>query len=158
MTKDTPYWYKLISYWVKNKKREGLTIPFIIGAEKHANPDVTKTKSVAELITDIINTDIDDTITLFYCDTIGEYVLGINNRFCSMQGHEIQSETTNKTTLIATSSMQILGKNINEIVSSLTKKYAQSLSDKKYSYDKGNWTTYSDIEMQMINESLYAKN
>ena len=36
MDEEMPYWYKLILGWVA-KGHDGLTIPFILGAERHIN-------------------------------------------------------------------------------------------------------------------------
>lgn len=151
MSNDTSHWYKLISYWVNVRNREGLTIPFIIGSQK---PDNIEIETVSELLIDIVNSDLDDTITLFNCDTIGEYVLGLNNPQQPMAGIEIKNPETAKTMLIATTSTQILGDNLQEISESLTRKYDDCLTAKKYSLINRQWADFSPIDKAMIEEAL----
>lgn len=153
-----PYWHMLISYWVNKKKKNGLTIPFIIGAEQFQNTSLKiAPMTVYQLLSEIINSDTDDIITLLYCDTIGDYVLGLNNSYNSMKGLEVKNQHTNKTTLIATLSTIVLGNNINEIIKALTEKYADCLTDKKYSLIKSNWADFDESDIKIINEALSKK-
>ncbi|MDI9364459.1 MAG: hypothetical protein QM541_05880 [Flavobacterium sp.] len=151
MNNDTPYWYKLISYWVNVRNREGLTIPFIIGSRKPNNIEI---ETVSELLVDIVNSNLDDAITLFNCNTIGEYVLGLNNPQQQMAGTEIKNPETGRTMLIATTSTQILGNNLQEITESLTKKYDDCLTTKKYSLINRQWADFSPTDKVMIEEAL----
>lgn len=155
MAKDRPYWYKLIIHWVKAKGRNGLTIPFIIGAEQFNKPDLSVEQiSVWQLLTEIINSDTGDTITLLYCTDIGEYVLGLNHYYNTMKGTEIKNDRTQNTTLLATLSTQILGNNIEDIGQSLTDRYAKCLNDKKYSLINSQWIDFADNDIDMIREAL----
>lgn len=149
------FWHRLISYWVNIKKKNGLTIPFIIGAEQFDKKDyVFKPKDVSELLLEIRNSSLNDTLTLLYCDNIGDYVLGLNNPDKPMIGTDIKNEQTNKTTLIATFSTQILGSNIDDITNSLAKKYSKCLKDKKYSLINLQWTDFNESDIKMIKEAL----
>lgn len=155
MNSNDPYWYKLISHWVKVERREGLTIPFIIGAKSWFSIDnVITSNSITDLLNEMKNSDIKDTITLFYCDTIGEYVLGINNLNHPKLGSKVENQNTGKTTLILTSSTEVLGKNLTEISNSLYEGYCAPLHDGKFSWTKFQWTKYSPAEVMMIGKVL----
>lgn len=150
-----PYWHKLISHWVNVEKRNGLTIPFIIGAHQFydSKKDV-EPMTVSQLFKEIISSDTADTMTLLYCDNIGDYVFSLNNSSYKMSGLEIKNELTNKVTLIATLSTQILGKNISDIITSLNNKYANCLQDKKYSLIKSSWEEFNVTDKKMINKAF----
>jgi hypothetical protein len=155
MKKYLPYWYKLISYWVIVKGRNGLTIPFILGSKQYAHENnLLEENSVLGLLTEIINSDLDSTFILLYCDNIGEYVLGIKNQRSQINGLEIKSKAQNKITLLATLSTQILGTNINDITNSLTTNYSDCLKNKRYSFINSKWTEFSDADIKMIKEAL----
>lgn len=155
MVSDSPYWYKLILHWVKVLGREGLTIPFIIGAKSLVSigNEVTK-KSISDLFSEIKNSDIKNTITLSYCDTIGEYVLGINNPNSPKVGSNIKNQNTGKTTLITTTGIEVLGKSLDEISDSLVERYLLCLQQGEYSKIDLKWAKYSDSEIKMIKTIL----
>jgi hypothetical protein len=159
MTNDTPYWHKLISYWVRIKRRNGLTLPFIIGAEKFDKlSGDTAPMSVQELLSEIINSNTDDIVTLLYCDNIGDYVLGLNNSSNPMDGTKVINVQTKRVTLIATLGTKILGNTTADITAALTKKYSDCLTSKKYSLINFQWADFDEGDIKMINEALKNDN
>jgi hypothetical protein len=103
MNFDEYYWGKLIRYWVKVKRRNGLSIPFILGVRTMINKNFKiDNHSIAELLNEIVSCEGDDIITLQHCENIGEYVFGLNNPEDSKDGLSIFNEKTGKTKIIAT--------------------------------------------------------
>lgn len=149
-----PYWFRLISYWVKEHKKNGLTIPFVIGAEQFYYESLSfEAKTVSQLLTEIINSNIDEIITLSFCNNIGDYVLGIQNNNI-INGLEFKN-SLNRTTLVAALSTEILGTNIESIANSLTEKYSQFLRSKQYSLINFNYTYFNESDIRIIKQSFY---
>ena len=73
-----PYWYKLIDSWVNIEGRNGLTIPFIIGARKTYINQALKinVNTISELFVEIVDTDMPQIVSLFFCGEVKEFVLG----------------------------------------------------------------------------------
>ena len=152
MSDKKPYWYQLISYWVKDKKRTGLTIPFIIGAQQYFD-STSEPETVTELMELIKNSEIDETIILNNCPNVGEYVLGISKNAAYLSGIEFKNEKNEKITLKATSSTKILGEDFNSICKSLEKKYKKPINEKNYSKVDFNWSPFTDGDIDMIDEA-----
>jgi hypothetical protein len=145
------YWLTLINYWVETRRRTGLTIPFIVGVFnlylRNGNEDKETVKS---LLHSIVNSDIDIPISIFFCDTIGEYVLTTDR----MVGIEIRNESLQKITFIISISAEIIGKNIDELVLKFEKKYNENISENKYSKNNLKWTQYNEDDKKLIKEAL----
>lgn len=152
------YWLSLLTYWVNTKHRNGLSIPFILGARTIIDPNFKiDENSVRDLLTEIRNSDINYIINFQHCENIGEYILGLNNPLNSMDGLEIKNEWTRKTKIIATLNTSVLGKTFDEISKTLTDRYKDCLSKGNYSRNDFKWTTFSELDLKFINEVLLIK-
>lgn len=146
-----PYWLTLINYWVQTRKRTGLTIPFIVGTYNlYLSKGNEDKETIKNLLYSIIDSDIENPISVFNCDTIGEYVLTTHN----MAGTEIRNERTQKTTFIISLSAEIIGKTIEDLVLKFEKMYNQSISENKYSKNNLSWTEFNDGDIKLIKEAL----
>lgn len=155
MNFDEYYWGRLINYWIKVKKRNGLSIPFILGTRTLTDSNFkTDNQSVSDLLNEIKNSDGDETITLQHCENIGEYVLGLNDPKNPKDGLLISNGTTGKTKIIATLNTEVLGKTFVAVVKSLTDRYTECLINGKYSRIDFKWTNFSDTDLIMIKEAL----
>jgi hypothetical protein len=136
---------------VHTRKRTGLTIPFIVGTYNVflsiGNQDKETIKS---LLYSIVDSDIENPISIFNCDTIGEYVLTTHK----MAGTEIRNEKTQRTTFIISLSTEIIGKTIDELVLKFEKNYNQSISENRYSKNNLRWTEFNDGDIKLIKEAL----
>ena len=149
-----PYWLALINYWVSSKSKTGLTIPFIIGAYNiflsKGNEDQ---ENIKRLLYSIINSNIDNSISIFYCDTIGDYVLSTNK----VPGIEIKNDSNNRTNFTISFSAQAIGKNIEELVVNFEKMYNKILIENKYSKINLKWDYFNEDDLTLIREALKEK-
>ncbi|WP_226389439.1 hypothetical protein [Penaeicola halotolerans] len=146
------YWFKLINYWVNVRYKNGLSIPFILGARTLIdNKYKINEKSVSELLYDIKNSEAEDIITIQHCADIGEYVLGINDRKNPKIGDYIKNEKTGETRIIRAINTNVLGKSFDDLIESLTRRYTNSLSYNLISRNDFNWTTFTDYDLEIIN-------
>lgn len=152
MTDEKPYWLTLISYWVKNKNRTGLTIPFIIGAQAYFEVNPVH-RTVADLLTSIKNSNINETIVLNNCGNVSEFVLGIDNHPFSLSGIEFENDNHKNSSLKATTSTKLLGNDFNSICESLQKRYSQHINNGNYSKDNFEWKPFTDEDIKMINKA-----
>ncbi len=120
---ESNYWSILV-----RKSKKHLTIPYIIGAKCIMISDA-KLDSIEELFERIINSDSEIIYSLYYCDTIGSYVMRGDNGY-GMDGFlEIKNQQTGDVNLVLTTSIKVLGKSLNEVVSELSQP-SESFSDK----------------------------
>lgn len=146
-----PYWLTLINYWVHTRRRTGLTIPFVIGAYNlflsKSNEDK---ETVRSLLYSIVSSDIQNPISIFNCDTIGEYVLTT----LKMSGTEIKNERTQEVAFIISISAEIIGKSIGELVLKFEEMYNQSILENRYSKNNLSWTEFTEGDKILIKEAL----
>ncbi|MBI9033149.1 MAG: hypothetical protein JEZ03_01630 [Bacteroidales bacterium] len=148
-----PYWYKLITYWVINRKKTGLTIPFIIGAKQDFDPD-SEFDSVASLFIEIKNSDFKELFVLSHCPNVREYVLGIKTVPLRIKGNVFKNDKTEVETLLATMNTEILGSTFVEVVSSLHEKYSGIIGKGYYSKIDGEWSCYDQNDKEFIDEAI----
>jgi len=76
---ETPYWYKLLDYWINHEDNSGLTLPFLVGAQSRFLPGFyADDSSIRKLLNTIANgPEFKDCVSLKYCGTIEAYVLGL---------------------------------------------------------------------------------
>ncbi|MDI9312965.1 MAG: hypothetical protein QM535_22330 [Limnohabitans sp.] len=146
-----PYWLILINYWVQTRKRTGLTIPFIVGTYNlYLSKGNEDKETINSLLCNIVDSNIENPISVFNCDTIGEYVLTTYK----MSGTEIKNKTTQKNTFVISLSAEILGKTIDDLVFKFEKMYNQSISENKYSKNNLSWTEFNEGDIKLIKEAL----
>jgi hypothetical protein len=144
------YWGKLINHWVKVKKRDGLSIPFILGSRTVLEKEFFVSKRcVQELLEEIGNSDDEEVIVLQYCAHICEYILGLADPNDFPKGIHIQNGT-GKTKLIATFSTQILGKTFDEIKDRLANNYNECISNENFSRINLKWAPFSESDKETI--------
>lgn len=152
-----PYWYKLIYYWVKERKRDGLTIPFILGAKKEISPTIEiSVEDIDQLFSEILGySNEENAITFFYCDNIGENVLGLINRANEQyyKGVPYLNEQTGKIAVLIGNGLQ-LGNNVKQITSNLKDKYRQAIDNKFFSLNHFVWEAFSQKDKEMIMAAL----
>lgn len=144
-----PYWLILL----KNLKKSGLTIPFILGAKQYFDK-AFQMDTVENLFTEIKNSNCSEVLELHFCPDIGEFVFSIGHKSFKRLGTEIKN-LDNETTLILTISTEILGKNLQEIVSKLSSRYKQHLEKEEHSFANRNWIKYTEAEINEI-KALFA--
>ena len=67
------YWTVILSEW-RNRGRDGLTLPFVIGSQKYLRQSIKQ--DIKELFADILSSDAK--VYLKYCLTTEEIILGIH--------------------------------------------------------------------------------
>lgn len=141
------YWYILLQYWVNEYNGVGLTIPFIIGAPSVKGKD---TFSVRKLFSFIKEYDSPKPLALNYCSDIGDFVIQFYND--KLKLHPRQTQVGN---LRFTQSSQLLGNDLETIISSLEKKYNSNLNDAKFSIKSRNYGLYSIEEEEFIKKYAF---
>ncbi len=148
------YWPALINHWVRVKRRNGLTVPFILGTKTIIDSESKiVSQDIGKLFNDIVSYPGDEVFTLQHCENVGEYVLGLNS-VNPKEGLTILNKDTGKPKLIATLNTSVLGKNYEAIVTSLTHRYHDCLNNGLYSRFDFKWTAFSKEDLKMINEVL----
>lgn len=138
------YWSTLIE-----KSKRILTIPYIIGAKEIMLQNCEK-DSIVDLINKIINSESKKVYNIYYCDTIGNYVIKEDYIGYHMKGLEIKNPKTNNVSLILTYSTDILGKTIDEIVNRLSMKYEKEIATNKFSFDNFQFREFNKTEIEKI--------
>lgn len=158
MNEGNYYWLLLVKYWVNKKKKNGLTIPFILGTQTINNPNNHLNKSsIKQLFTEIINSDINEIMVLEYCPDIGEYVLGLENKLVPKEGNKFNCPRNNSTRIIATFNTEVLGKNLDDIIMCLEKKYMNCINDEHFSMINNKWAKYCEDDKETIEKALSYK-
>jgi hypothetical protein len=148
------YWHVLISHWVRERRRNGLTIPFIIGANNFvANESKVNNMDVRELFRQIISDPSDEVFTLQNCENVVEYVIGLNS-VNPKDGTIFSNPVTGKPKLIAALNTRVLGTNIEAVTSSMAKRYNDCIINANYSRINLAWAPFSEEDVKMINEAL----
>jgi hypothetical protein len=141
--KNNTYWYRLLTHFEKQGYiQNGLTIPFIIGARSVIEPD-KKIQSVKSLINDFKNSGY--FISILKCDTIGEIVFNISNANDSIHYAKVEN-------IVIIDDLIKTPNNLEDIITYLDNLYSEKIFNKTYSLNHGEWTAFTEIELQHINE------
>ena len=150
-------WYNLIKTALeKGQIVTGLTIPYILGAQKITDTDfVIDDKSIYNLLNEITNSTTELRAVLKKCGTIEQYVLGLSNaQFCR---ENLETELFFKNqmgvgSLYVINDAKSLGKTLEEISVNLTKEYKDYLKAEKYSWDSDSklWREFTGDEKERI--------
>jgi|GEM_PF-1564574 len=147
------YWNTILSEW-RNKGRDGFTLPFIIGAQKYLKRD-TQHQHIADLLTDIVQSK-DLKVYLKYCITTEEIILGMydengNNLKGTFPNHKGYSQNQ----LFLTFFLDNLGKDVEEIIQSLTDRYQGRINKGEFSKHKDrSWGDFEGEEITFIQSSF----
>lgn len=160
LNEKSTYWYSLIQLLkTKGEIKNGVTIPFLIGAYRLVNIGFENNKScIHELLSEIYNSTTELKPVLQNCDDIRQYVIGLKTKdFCDKN---FKNEFTFKNkagekTLIVTQNANSLGNDIESISNSLYQKYHERLQNETYSWRpyKENWEEFNDKEINLIKQS-----
>lgn len=156
---NQPLWYKLIG---QSRKKDiiidGLTIPFILGAQKFLDPAfIIDDNSIFNLLSSIAGSDADEKAVLKDCSG-NQYIITLrDSRFCkeNLSGALAFKNKKGKPSLYVAGNIVFLGKTLKEISQSLNNEYKGLFKKETFSWqdNKMSWHTLNDIEKEIIRES-----
>jgi hypothetical protein len=139
-------------YWelIIEKSKEKPTLPYVIGSKKILFP-TSEYDSIEKLLGEIIESENNEIYSMFYCPTIGEYVI-FHNKYKDylMKGLEIKSPKNQNLKMIFGLNMEILGKTFEEIKNKLVNRYKLCIDDEKFSYKNRIWKPFTEQEKKSI--------
>lgn len=150
---STPYWFKLLDEWVNTQENSGLSIPFLVGAEKVIFDDTKfDSDSIKKLFNSIItNAQQDYSVTLKYCNTISAYILGLEIR-SSIKENFFEDENGTSVLVILNNTFA-KNSSLVEIVEFLEGEYLEHILSGKYSRQNtafGDWGAFSASDLKFI--------
>lgn len=114
------YWQILLINWRKNEKRDGFTIPFILGSQKFST-NRTYTQDAEDLILDIANEESTQ-IYIKFCLNTGELILGIYDESKNnIPGKYLKFENGSESNLFLTDFSKELGNTVEDVQSLIYK-------------------------------------
>ncbi len=150
-----PIWLSVLKHFDKKYYfKNGLTIPFLIGADKLIKEN-SKPMSVREFLTPILNQEFETQITMLRCNGISEFVFGLidweSKQLKNLQrkrGKELYREIGN---------LNIIDRSYekysdDEVVAKLEEEYSPKIDQEKYSKINGTWGPFSEEDINRINE------
>ena len=148
------YWYKLIDYWVNVRNRTGLSIPFLIGVNKQfIDSSLEIDEAISELFDDIVDSDMPQIVSLFYCGQVQEIVLGLDDK--GGIGRELRFfNQTGEPTLVVANGLFNNDSSIEKIKAKLTDEYLLVIQSNNFSKNKGRWTAFTDDDLKLIYSAL----
>lgn len=142
---DKKYWEIIIE-----NSTQKLTLPFVIGSKRVLFSE-SKLDTIDTLLDDIVNNLNDEIFSMYYCPTIGEYVIFHNkHKKFLIKGLEVYNPINGNLKLIFGINMEIFGKTFEQIKIQLSNRYVLNLLEKKYSYENKEWKIFSEIDYQTI--------
>ncbi len=142
------YWQLLLTQW-RREGGDGLTLPFIIGAQKyfHVTPPE---QTIAELVMDIAQSN-EFEVYLTYCMDIKELILGIREgRKCDIAGTHLKLENGENSSLFLTKFVDDLGTDLKSLQESLIEKFQDTIDARQYSINQKEWGDYTSSEVKFI--------
>ncbi|MBG6188418.1 hypothetical protein [Flavobacterium sp. CAN_S2] len=144
------YWQKLLTQWREKEKRDGFTIPYIIGSQKYLKNNEYN-QNVEDLILDVANENSTD-IYIKYCASTGDLILGIRDETKTViPGKFLKFENGKESNLFLTDFSKNLGNSVEEVALELYDRYQKYIDSEQYSK---NGRERGDYE---INESDFIK-
>lgn len=146
----------LLIEW-RNLGRDGLTIPFLIGAQQYLF-DQQKWINVKELIINIAE-ESKNPISIRYCFNIKDIVLEIlDERALKNAGYFPNLNGKKQDNLYITKFLQDLGDDVETIASKLEDEYKERIKRCKYSIVKTVPSDYTTNEIKFITDSFKIQN
>lgn len=139
-------------YWeiVLEKSNKKHTLPYIIGAGKILFPN-NKLDTIEILLEEIINSEIDESYSMFHCSDIGEYVIFKNKyKDYSIKGLEIKNPKTGNLKLTFGINMEVLGKSFEQIKFKLEERYKSNIFAEKFSFEDRKWDYFTKEQKNKI--------
>jgi|WetSurMetagenome_2_1015567.scaffolds.fasta_scaffold132312_2 hypothetical protein len=153
---NVPYWYRLITSLKSQKEiTNGLTIPYIIGANKLIDDSlVIDSSSIKQLLNELINSSMELVSVIQKCDN-KQYIIGLKDKkYCEKYfSHEIFFTNSNgEKTLYLTLNAQNIGTTINEINETFINLYSKCLLEQNFSWDNNDyiWRPFNAHEKEQI--------
>ncbi|MEO8770420.1 MAG: hypothetical protein ABI402_10060 [Ferruginibacter sp.] len=152
-------WYKLIELLRKKDIIiDGLTIPFILGAQKYLDPGlVVNDDSIFNLLTGIVHSDTNEKAVLKDCAG-NQYIIALRSiKFCkdNLSNARVFKNKKGNDSLYVSNDVEFPGKSLKEISTSLNEKYKGLFIKETFSWNdsKMSWNKLSEIEKKMITEA-----
>ena len=143
------YWQKLLIQWREKEKRDGFTIPYIVGSQKYLN-DKNDIQNAKDLILDIATNDLVE-VYIKYCLSTGDLILGIYDASkAHIPGKYLPFENGKKSSLFLTDFSKDLGDTVEEVSSELHERYQKYIDAKEYSKNGRERGDYESHETDFI--------
>jgi hypothetical protein len=143
---DIPYWILLIRHYLKKQYvRNGLTIPYLIGARTVVEPDLPML-SIHEFL--LQASEYKSGITIMRCRNIGEYVLAE----LDTESRKYSLHYQNIGHLYVTDDSMMNMVDLPQLVEYCTYMYAECMENKTYSRVDGQWEPFSKTDMGWLQE------
>lgn len=139
-------WLNVLLYFDrKGYFSNGLTIPFLLGANSIISPG-NDNLDVSGFVDEIIEESLPYKISIQRCGNIGEYVIGIFDKESPSRLYR------NFGNLYITDSSFLLLNSIEEIKAILIENYQARIDAGQYSINGREWSNYSNIETEHLEE------
>lgn len=154
MDTEIPYWFKLIRNWVFNKRGNGLTLPYLLGAQSIFKEDSKLTVADARILLDeIFNCPVkNETIEVFFCPNVKTYVFGLSPSYMKKFGHFFTSQITGDVSVVFRN--KAIGKEKSEIIETLLKELSIHIERGNFSNHDGHWESFSNTDIAYIKHVL----
>ena len=145
------YWQILLTQWREIKKRDGFTIPYIIGSQKYLK-NKEYNQNVEDLILDIAHNDSTD-IYIKFCTSTDDLILGVRDETkLNIPGKFLNFENGVESNLFLTDFSKNLGNNVEEVASELYDRYQKYVNSEEYSKNGRERGDYEIEESDFIKE------
>lgn len=149
------YWQILLSEW-REKKRNGLTIPFIIGSQKYLK--VSTNQDISKLLWDIAYSD-DFEVYITYCTDVNDLILGVRDESKkNIVGKHLTFDNTLPSKFFLTKIVYDLGEDIQTIARELSERYQRFIEDGQFSVNDRVRGSYTEYEINFIKKSFSKLN
>lgn len=154
MDQETPYWFKLIRNWVFNRRGNGLTFPYLLGAQTIIEENSKLNVADARLLLDeIFNSPVkNETIEVFFCPNVQTYVFGLSPSGMRKFGQFFTSQITNEISVVFRNKEIGYGK--SEIIETLISQLSGAIESGNFSNDRGHWKPFSKTDIDSIKRVL----
>lgn len=143
------YWQKLLTQWREIEKRDGFTIPYIVGSQKYLN-EKFDFQDVEDLILDIAN-DESTEVYIKFCASTGDLILGIyDDSKANIPGKYLVFENGNESNLFLTDFSKKLGNTVEEVAAELYDRYQKYVDAEEYSKNGRERGDYETSESDFI--------
>ncbi|TXD82932.1 hypothetical protein ESY86_11850 [Subsaximicrobium wynnwilliamsii] len=140
-------WKNLIDFWCNEKGRYGLTVPFLVGAER-----LTRRTTIKSLLNEINESDSDFIIS--NCGDLDEYVVGTHK-----PEYAYINTLKRFDSLILNDNELAKAKTIKELIEKVENKYKYLIENGLYSkdYNSGKWTAFNNEDLELIKLNELSK-
>lgn len=145
---NTEYWKQLLIDW-RALKKDGLTIPFIIGSQKFITAPHSY-QTIENLISSIADNS-DTEVYMTYCPIINEIILGLRDESKrNISGSFPSFRGGSQSKFFLTSFPLGLGNDIETISARLTEKFQPYIDSAYFSINDRQWGDFSFEEVRFI--------